>query len=95
MEMATHAKVLYAIRSALSPFLLIYLYSTINQCQKCHPFSEIPQFKDSYLIASQGMALMKVPFNATRYNPGVPIYMQASMTASSLDIDCIKKKVSK
>ena len=72
-----------------------FLYSTIDQCQKYHPFSEIPQFKDSYLIASQGMALMKVPFNATRYNPGVPIYMQASMTASSLDIDCIKKKVSK
>ena len=56
-------------------------------------FSGIPEFKDSYLIASQGMALMKVPFNATRYNPGVPIYMQASMTATSLDIDCLKGKV--
>jgi hypothetical protein len=54
----------------------------------------IPEFKDSYLIASQGMALMKVPFNASRYNPGVPIYMQASMTATSLDIDCLKGKVS-
>ena len=37
---------------------------------------------------------MKVPFNATRYNPGVPIYMQASMTATALDIDCLKGKVS-
>ena len=37
---------------------------------------------------------MKVPFNATRYNPGVPIYMQASMTATSLDIDCVQGKVS-
>ena len=36
---------------------------------------------------------MKVPFNATRYNPGVPIYMQASMTATSLDIDCVQGKV--
>ena len=95
--MATHAKVVFVRKSTSSIFLrhIMFLYSTINQCQNCHPFSEIPQFKDSYLIASQGMALMKVPFNATRYNPGVPIYMQASMTASSLDIDCIKKKVSK
>ena len=36
---------------------------------------------------------MKVPFNATRFNPGVPIYMQASMTATSLDIDCVQGKV--
>ena len=72
-----------------------YFYIQQIPMPKISSFSEIPQFKDSYLIASQGMALMKVPFNATRYNPGVPIYMQASMTASSLDIDCIKKKVSK
>ena len=56
-------------------------------------FAEIPQFKDSYLIASQGMALMKVSFNATRSNPGVPMFTKASMTATALDIDCLKGKV--
>ena len=94
--MATHAKVVFVIKSVSSIFLRHNISIFNNKSMpKMSSFSEIPQFKDSYLIASQGMALMKVPFNATRYNPGVPIYMQASMTASSLDIDCIKKKVSK
>lgn len=65
----------------------------LNSFKHIFEIIEIPQFRDSYLIASQGMALMKIPFNATRSNPGVPMYMQASMTATSLDIDCVQGKV--
>ena len=53
----------------------------------------IPKYEDQYLIASQGMALMKVPFDAMPSNPGVPIYIKAFMTATGLDIDCLKGKV--
>ena len=53
----------------------------------------MPTYTDQYIIASQGMALMKVPFDATPSSPGVPIYMKAFMTATGLDIDCLKGKV--
>jgi hypothetical protein len=39
------------------------------------------------------MALMKVPFDAGKAKPGMPIFVKPFMTAAAFGIDCFKGKV--
>ena len=56
----------------------------------CKP---VPTFDGNYLIASQGMALMKVPFTASKAKPGIPLLVRSMQTATGLDVDCLSGKV--
>jgi len=57
-------------------------------------FPALPTYDGNYLISSQGMALMKVPFDAGKAKQGMPIYVKPFMTAAAFGIDCFKGKVS-
>eukprot|EP00095_Tigriopus_kingsejongensis_P011899 snap_masked-scaffold111_size354240-processed-gene-1.0 protein:Tk11899 transcript:snap_masked-scaffold111_size354240-processed-gene-1.0-mRNA-1 annotation:"hypothetical protein DAPPUDRAFT_314322" len=56
----------------------------------CKPVAAQDQ---GYLIASQGLALMKIPFSAKKSNPGVPIMVRTSQTATGIDVDCQEQKI--
>ena len=60
-----------------------------------HPllFIAIPSHEGNFLFASLGMIINKVGFDATKSNPGYPI-VTSGKTATGLDIDCLKGKVS-
>ncbi|XP_059095776.1 nidogen-like [Tigriopus californicus] len=70
------------------------------KCQ-CREFYEgdgficqaIPAQDQGYMIASQGLALMKIPFSAKLTNPGVPIMFKTSQTATGLQVDCQEEKI--
>ena len=52
----------------------------------CFCVSAVPVFEGDFLVVSQGMSLIKVPFDAR----GTPIYFRPLMTATSVDVDCFK-----
>lgn len=54
----------------------------------------MPRFEGNYLLMTHGMALMKIPFNAAQANQGYPLLMQPFMTATGIDADCLRGKVS-
>lgn len=49
---------------------------------------EAPKFEGSFLIASQGMSIVRMPLQALRGDLGRPIVMQPLQTAVGVDIDC-------
>ena len=53
----------------------------------------LPTYEGNYLISSQGMALMKVPLDASKTKPGLPIYVKPFMTAADFGVDCFRGKV--
>ena len=52
-------------------------------------YPAVPVFDGDYLVVSQGMSLIKVPFTSK----GTPIYFRPLMTATSVDVDCFEGKM--
>ena len=53
----------------------------------------IPTYEGNFLLASQGNALVRVPFDASRRKPGMPVYVKSRQTATDMDTDCLRGKV--
>jgi hypothetical protein len=64
-----------------------------NSILRCFVISALPTYEGNYLISSQGMALMKVPLDASKTKPGLPIYVKPFMTAADFGVDCFRGKV--
>nr|XP_040583540.1 nidogen-like [Lepeophtheirus salmonis] len=53
----------------------------------------IPEHDGNFIFMAHGMALMKVPFSASKSNPAMPIFIGAGEMATGIDVDCITGKV--
>lgn len=58
-----------------------------------HSCEPIPSFSGDFLILSQGMALMKVPFDASASKMGTPILVKPFQTATGVDTDCLRGQI--
>lgn len=54
----------------------------------------MPRYEGNYLLLTHGMALMKIPFDASESKKGVPLLVKPFMTATGIDVDCLRGKVS-
>ncbi|XP_076314540.1 uncharacterized protein LOC143226890 [Tachypleus tridentatus] len=52
-----------------------------------------PKFEGQYLLFTQGMSLLQMPFNPTRNNPGKLVLMEPYQTAIGIATDCQKGHV--